>query len=75
MQDHALVQLGDAVAAGAAEREREDRVQETSHATEHHAQAEARGHAGVLQVALAHRVRMFSEKTPQTHGARVGETP
>ena len=75
MQHHALVQIGDAVAAGVPESERENRVQETRDATEHHAQSKTGGHAGVLQVSLTHRARMFSEKSAQSHGVRVGETP
>ena len=75
MQHHALVQLADAFAARAAEGERQKGVRQTGQPTEQHAEAEANGHACVLQVGFTHRLRMLSEKTPYTHGVRVGETP
>jgi hypothetical protein len=63
MEHHLLVQALDAVAASAAEGEREDGVKQASKATEHHAHGESAGGAQVLQVSLAHRRRMFGEKT------------
>src|SRR5690348_8603697 len=52
VHDHAIVQLPDAFAAGAAEQKGKERMEQTSRATPHHAHTEAGGRAEVLQVAL-----------------------
>jgi hypothetical protein len=45
VHDHAVVQLLNALAAGAPERERQDRVKEAGGRAQHHLRPEARGNA------------------------------
>jgi hypothetical protein len=75
MEHHPLVQALDAFAAGATTGEREDGVKQASDATQHHARREPAGRPQVLQVSLAYGLWMFSEKTAQSHGRRLGEWP
>jgi hypothetical protein len=61
IDDHAVVQAPNDVAAGALEQEGEDGVAQTGQATDEHVRGETRGMAPVLKVALAHAVQMLGE--------------
>ena len=73
MGDHAVVKLRDAVAARAAEGERQQRVEKTGKATDEHPTTESGRHCQMLQVGFPHRLRMLSEKSPQSHGHSLGK--
>jgi hypothetical protein len=68
--DHALVQIGDAVAAGTLEEEGQQTVHQTGQATEHHAQAEGARREQVLEVSLANRLGVFSEEAVRIHAVK-----
>ena len=55
------MKLLDAFATGAAEREREERVEEAGDAAQHHARGKPGGRAQVLEVGLAYGFRMLCE--------------
>ena len=61
------MELLDALAASAPEGKGEERMEETSCATDHHARREAGGRAQVFEVGLAHRLRMLCEKLLESH--------
>lgn len=73
MRDHPVMEVDDAVAAGPAEGERQQRVQKTGNAAQDHAQAEATGRTQVLQVGLADRGRVLREKLPHSHELSIGK--
>ena len=70
VQDHTVMELLDAFAAGVAEGKREERVEKTGDARKDHPRCEAGGRAQVLEVGLAYRLRMLCEEAPKSHGRR-----
>jgi len=69
-RNHALMQVGHAVAAGALEEEWQHSVQQTSQPAQHHSQAETAGRDQVLKIGFADRFGVFSKKPVHVHGPR-----